>query len=126
MHTESGSLLEKKVLEMFSQQGWDCNFEQKMIEMPGRMFVPDITLMKDGQIHGFVECISGNVTHKKREQVLHIISEYKPKLFILTDGISYEVYINSKFIGTMSTPLSYEAYSRQARLLMYYDKIKGK
>ncbi len=118
-----GPLLEARMCEQFSKYGWDCNKINKKIEIsPNSFFYPDITLSKDNHVYGFVDCYLGSITKRKLETVIFILEQYKPELFILTNGISYEVYFDCKYVGTMTVPMGYNEFKR---LFAYASALGG-
>ena len=123
MRNRYGDMLEINMTELFSKNGWECNRQVRIKDTSGRIYIPDITLTKDGKEYGFVECVYGDISEQKIKQIMYMIDMLKPQLFILTDGVSFEVYLDSKYIGTMNTPLSYESFVERSRLLEYYNAI---
>lgn len=124
----SGPDLEKYIMQAFEEQGWDCKASsERIVISEGKYFAPDITLMKNGEILGFVECYitrnSASILSKKQEQIMFILEQYRPQIFILTNGISFETYFDCKYAGTMTVPISYHTYSQKNRLMKYYEMI---
>ena len=112
---------EKRIASMFSKAGWDCDYSQ-----PNREF--DITLKKNDMIYGYVETyIMGNPRTFERvvKRVQLALDKIKPKLFVLTDGNSFEIYLDGKYFKTTNIPIEYDDYTRINRIMAYSRLLKG-
>lgn len=117
-----GIELERRVAEVFAKEGWECKSD------PSAWTGFDITLRKDDHIYGYVEtyiCDKQNphfFAHFMKNKMQHIqqhLDELKPELFILTDGMSYEIYFNCKYAMTTTVPIGYHEYKTLCRLSAY-------
>lgn len=119
------SELEAQVRKMFADQDWDCDMDYTL-KFKDHNFRPDITLSKNGKVIGYVECYSKHkrMTPEFQQQILHIFDIVKPELFILTDGVVFETYVDGDYKGTMTVPISYQSYSTPKRLFAYAQKFK--
>ncbi len=107
---------EKRIADLFTKAGWDCDLSH-----PNNQF--DITLKKDGKIYGYVDTYLGcnpKTLDRLARRVKTILDEIKPELYILTDGYSYEIYINGRYFITTNVIMEYDDYSRVKRLSLYY------
>ena len=120
-----GPELEKRMLNLFSKQGWDCTQTYKIRLSDDLCLIPDITLAKDDHIYGFVECFLGSINERHRERIIYLLETYKPELFIITNGLHYEVYFDGKYVGTMTVPIGYYEFSQRKRLQTYADMLGG-
>lgn len=112
--------LEEKMIKAFSDVGWDC-----LRATSSKQF--DITLSKDGREYGYVEtyiCKNPRMMKNKIERIQSYLEESKPKLFILTDGISFENYFDGEYFSTTTIPVGYFEYSQRNRLMAYYNMFK--
>ena len=108
------SEIEKQMVDLFQKQGWDCKLTSEPIRVAeGNSFIPDITLENDGRVFGYVECYGDVIAEKKQEQILYILDTCKPELFILTNGANYEVYFDSKYVGSMTVPIGYNEFTQK-------------
>ena len=106
---------------MFSKAGWDCDYSQ-----PNREF--DITLKKNGMIYGYVETYIAErpqTFDRVIKRVRLALEEIKPKLFVLTDGKNFEIYLDGKYFMTINIPIGYDDYTRLNRLMVYDKLLKG-
>lgn len=116
--------LEHYILKIFTEQGWNCRMHQKIPQTTnGSVFTPDITLMNDASVIGFIECYvsreASSISDEKQRRLLYILEAYKPSIFILTDGLTFETYFDGNYVGTTTVPINYHTYSQWKRLEAY-------
>lgn len=106
-----------KVKETFDQAGWESIITDKD---EGSAF--DVLLSNNGLLIGAIFIYSSKDAlelKEKADQIQQARDKGEYKLIILTDGNSYETYIEGQYYGTSLTPMSYMAYSRRNRLMAY-------
>lgn len=86
--------------------------------------LPDIILTDDGNITAYVECYNEHLSEEKQKKILDVISQRKAELVILTNGITFETYYNSKYIDTMTVPMGRREFKQLKRVTHYYNRIK--
>ncbi len=99
--------LEKRCIDMFAASNWDLNFNTKTKLPNGSYFRPDITLSYNNKIMGCVEVKTtySNDTRsniKFIEQVRFIITEFKPTVFIFTNGYIFDLYLEGEYFAQLS------------------------
>lgn len=117
---KQGIELENRMADLFMKAGWEC--EHMASNMPF-----DITLKKEDIVYGYVEtyiCKNPRILKEKVERIQKYLDEIKPKLFILTDGISFETYFDGVYFSTTTIPVGYYEFSQMNRLMTYAKKIK--
>ena len=121
------SILEKEIAQRFQDSGWDCMFHTQRLKTPdGRMFCPDIVLAKDGKVYGYVECFTPQLlTPDRVNRITYGVEELKPEIFVLTDGVNYEVYFDGKYLGTMTVPMSFSRFGQLKRFDYYAKRLNG-
>lgn len=110
---------------LFSNLGWTVKNEQ-IITLETGTFQPDIVLSDGKKDYGFVEVITSmdpKTIQEKKEVIQVIMDKCKPDLFILTNGMVFDIFYNGKFTGSQSTPPSINTVKRNARLTSYYNAL---
>ena len=108
-------MTEKEVMQkcvgIFENLGWDVRTEEFFELGRNRRhnpFVCDIVLRHDGEIYGFVEVINRENLKEKAEKVLavlnSVVGHLKPKVFIITNGFTYDLYHFGEFYGSLTVP----------------------
>ena len=94
-----------KCRSIFENLGWDVSQEEKVEGCPYRF---DLVLRHSDKVYGFVEVIDKGELKAKAERVLAIlnsyIAEYKPLIFVITNGYSFDVYHKGEFYGSLTVP----------------------
>lgn len=117
--------IEKECAQVFSNLGWDID-QESVIELEHQRYRPDITLTYKGIVYGYVEVVgqfSFECLKRKKEQINKLIEFSKTKLFILTEGESYDIFYDGKYVATQTVPPSPEGVRAIRRLMAYYQKI---
>lgn len=105
-------MLEREVMQkcvgIFENLGWDVRTEEVFELGRHNPFRHDIVLRHNGEIYGFVEVIgSDNLMHKAKvvKSLLDtVIKEMKPRIFVITNGFSYDLYLPNEFYGSLTIP----------------------
>ncbi len=124
MSITNESEVESHCINIFTNLGWDVERE-KIVE--GINFRPDITLSYNGQTCGFVEIVADmsiEIIKRKKDLMTSFLDEVKPRLFVLTNGESFDIFYNGKYATTQTVPPSPEGMSAMGRIMMYYEKLQ--
>lgn len=112
-------------LSLFTNLGWNVKREET-IDHNGTPLKMDLSLYDGNTLDGYVEIVtymtpSALITKKKAINI--ILSEYKPTVFILTNGMTFDVFYNGLWGGTVSSPPSITTVRRFSRLMMYQNAL---
>lgn len=121
----SGQDLEKACMILFSNLGWSVKTQQRLA-YESETFCPDLVLSDGNKDYGFVEIVTSmdnNTLIKKKKIIQLIIEKYKPELFILTNGIIFDVFYDGKYKGSQTTPPSLETVKRNERIRAYCEAL---
>lgn len=95
----------QKCLTVFENLGWSVGQEEKVEGYPYRF---DIVLRHNEKIYGFVEVVAKETLKQKAEFIDKVlgefIQEYKPMVFIITNGFAFDVYHFGEFYGSLTVP----------------------
>ncbi len=117
--------LEKACIILFSNLGWSVKTQQRLV-YESETFCPDLILSDRNKVYGFVEIVTSmdnNTLIRKKKTIQLILEKYKPELFILTNGIIFDVFYNGKYKGSQTTPLSLETVKQNERIRVYYETL---
>lgn len=117
--------LEEACAQLFSNLGWRVKKEQ-IVTLETGSFCPDIVLSDGDRDCGYVEVVTSmepEALLKKKEAIQVIIDKCKPELFVLTNGMVFDIFYNGKFAGSQTTPPSVDTMKRNARLMAYYNAV---
>lgn len=109
--------------EMFMNLGWKVEREN-IVHLEKEIFRPDLTLSDGNKDVGYVEIVTSSNPKelvRKKEQIQIVIDKFKPDLFILTNGMVYDIFINGKYTDSVTTPPSIYTIQQRARLFTYYE-----
>ena len=128
----SREALEDACAQLFSNVGWRVKKEQ-IVTLETGSFCPDIVLSDGDRDCGYVEVVTSmepQALLEKKKDIQVIIDKCKPDLFVLTNGMIFDIFYKGKFVGSQTTPPSVDTIRRNARLKAYYDAFiklqKGK
>jgi len=101
-----------KCRTIFENLGWEVRTEEVFEIGPCNPFRYDIVLRHNGEVYGFVEVISSEdlVDKAKTIKVLldTVVTQMKPRVFVITNGYTYDVYLKEKLYGSLTVPPSPE------------------
>lgn len=90
---------------VFQNLGWDVGMEEKI---EGYNYRFDLILRRNDKVYGFVEVVDRDNLTAKAKEIQNIlatfIKEYKPLVFVITNGFSYDIYHLGEFYGSLSVP----------------------
>ena len=118
--------LEVACVKLFSNLGWDAKLASD-VSFGTRTLRPDIVLSDGLKDCGYVEVISSMKPEsiwRKKEQIQFIIDKCKPAIFILTNGIVFDVFYDGKYSGSNSTPPSIHTFKTLYRGREYSNALK--
>lgn len=128
----TGDELGSACAKLFSNLGWIVK-EEQIVTLETGTFCPDIVLSDGTKDCGFVEVVTSmepKEIAQKKETIQVIMDKCKPEVFILTNGMIFDIFYKGKFIGSQSTPPSVDTVRKHARLTAYYNAFvemqKGK
>lgn len=119
----SGKELEAECVKLFSNLGWTVKVEQ-IVELETGTFRPDIVLSDGDKDCGYVEVITSmgyKELTQKQEVIQVIMDKCKPEVFIVTNGVVFDIFYNGEFAGSQTTPPSIDTVRRISRLKAYYN-----
>ena len=99
--------LEERCLNMFKAMGWNIDNHLKAALPSGRSFTPDVTLAHDNEIMGCVE-IKTSFNNDSRstamflERVRFILEQFKPTVFIFTNGYIFDLYLEGDYFEQLT------------------------
>lgn len=117
----SGQELESACATLFSNLGWVVK-EEQIVTLERGTFRPDLVLSDGDKDYGFVEVVTSmepKALAAKREAIQVIMDKCKPDLFILTNGVVFDIFYNGKFAGSQTIPPSIETVRSNSRLMAY-------
>ena len=98
----------QKCATIFENLGWDVRTEEIFELGRKNPFRFDMILRHNGEVYGFVEVINRDNLKERAEKILEVLSsvvgDLKPKVFIITNGFSFDVYHFGKFYGSLTVP----------------------
>ena len=93
---------------IFERLGWEVRTEELFEIGRKNPFRCDIVLRHNDEIYGFVEVINRDNLKEKAEKVLSVLNSVvghlKPKVFIITNGFSFDLYHFGDFYGSLTVP----------------------
>jgi hypothetical protein len=118
MQQQNGT--KEKVKEQFRKAGWlICDADDnKEVDF----FLMDSNCRRVGWIDVFdtgSDRKKRDNIHKRAISIQKILNEHKPDLYILTDGVSYEIYSKGKYMWTTTTPIEMNSYRTLSRFMAY-------
>lgn len=120
-----GAELEEACASLFSNLGWDVK-KETIITLEKGVFRPDIELSDGGKVYGYVEVVTSMEPKDlvaKQQTIKVIMDKCKPELFVLTNGIIFDIFYNGNFAGTQSVPPTPETLKEKKRLTAYANAL---
>ena len=99
--------LEKRCFNMFTAMGWDTSTHMQTELSPNHYFRPDITLSHNNEIIGCVE-VKTSFNNDSRtmqhfvERVRFMLTEFKPTVFIFTNGYIFDLYLEGDYFNQLT------------------------
>ena len=94
-----------KCHQLFQNLGWDVSQEERIEDAAYRF---DLALRHRGKLYGFVEVVCSDNLTEKAVALCNIIDGYIKEneipIFIITNGIVYDLYVAGEFFGVLSVP----------------------
>ena len=110
-------------VNVFSRLGWNVKKNKKIICDPF-ILKSDIVLLLGEKEYGYVDVVtdfSKDSLIKEKKQVQLVIENVKPKLFILTNGMEYDVFWDGIFTQKCTIPPSVHSIRFCNRMEAYID-----
>lgn len=117
----SGKALEDACLRLFSNLGWTVRKEE-VVNVASGMVQPDFVLSDGDREFGYVEVITSTNADslaQKKNVIQVMVDQCKPDVFIITNGMVFDIFYKGKFAGSMSNPPSPATVKQNARLMSY-------
>lgn len=96
--------MEEKCFELFSRLGWDVSYPNPGCADPGY----DLALNHNDELYGAVLAIKFDDLKKRAKLVElildRVVSDWKPRIFVITNGFAFDVYLLGTFFGTLTVP----------------------
>ena len=96
--------LEEKCIALFSRLGWDVSYPNPGGADPGY----DLELKYNGELYGAILVIKFDDLKKRAklvELVLdRVVNSWKPRLYVITNGFAFDIYLLGAFFGTLTVP----------------------
>ena len=106
---------EQIIIKVFEDAGWQVRIPKPFQMENYKQICPDLEILYNDKSYGYVE-VKRNLNPDKMLEKINqwktILTELKPLLFIITDGIEYHVSIRGKefeLLHFVPGPLSYYA-----------------
>ena len=118
------SKLEANCANLFANLGWGVGKGERIDGVP---YIPDITLLHHGDVYGYVDVVGEMMVDmliKKKESIESFLTGVKPKLYILTNGKSFDVFYNGKYATTQTVPPSPDVVTFADRMTTYYSYFR--
>ena len=100
-------MLEKRCFNMFTSMGWDTSFHLTTQLPNGTLFRPDITLSHNNEVVGCVE-VKTTFNNDSRgtihfvERVRFMLTEFKPTVFVFTNGYIFDLYLEGEYFDQLT------------------------
>lgn len=120
----NGTELENRCQVLFENLGWEVT---KEMPKESNLFMSDLALWNNSELYGYVEIITAfdsKALQKRKNEIIDMLSSIKPKIFIITNGFSFDVFYDGFYSTTLSVPPAADDVDRARRLFLYYRKIK--
>ena len=121
----NNDLIIERCIKIFTNLGWSVECERTI---EGLSLRPDIVLSFEGKTYGYVEVVGDkdiDIVVRKKEEIAYYLENNKPEIFILTNGIIFDIFYEGRYSNTLTVPPSPENYKAYKRLNVYFEKLQG-